>query len=86
MTSSSVRQGIYSVYQLQDLLTMRVPQIYISNTNPMDHVNENPVAYIGLETRLEIVLVDPENNPDDNVDWDNFAYKYDRAMGRGLCE
>lgn len=55
-------------YKISELLTMRVPQIHISNTNPMDHVNENPGAYIRLETRLEIVLVDPENNADDVVD------------------
>lgn len=62
------------------MLQMKVPQLHISNTNPMDHEDENPSAYIGLETRLEIVLVDPKNNPDDIVDWDNFVYKYDPAL------
>lgn len=67
-------------YRCSEMMHMRVPQIHISNTNPMEYVNENPTAYIGLETRLEIVLVDPDNNPDDRVDWDNFVYEYDMAL------
>jgi len=63
---------------------MNIPHIHISNTNPMDHVNENPDKYRGLETRLEIIEVDPVNNPDDVVDWDNFKYYYDDALTKTI--
>lgn len=39
---------------------MNIPQIHITNTNPMDHVNEDPDSYLKLETRLEIIVANPK--------------------------
>ena len=47
---------------------MNIPQIHITNTNPMDHVNEDPDSYLKLETRLEIIVANPKKNLDDVVD------------------
>ena len=71
-------------YKEAETYCMNIPHIHISNTNPMDHVNENPDKYRGLETRLEIIEVDPVNNPDDVVDWDNFKYYYDDALTKTI--
>ena len=71
-------------YKEAETYCMNIPHIHISNTNPMDHVNENPDKYRGLETRLEIIEVDPVNNPDDVVDWDNFKYYYDDALTKKI--